>query len=91
MLAFFSLAHSANLLETLSIRPKQVSTASLTSAGVLKVLVRGWATLIVPKGGGGYLGIIRPPEALLYSDSPPPFGYNKSCPAIVLVIKKVCL
>ena len=34
--------------------------------------------LLHPGEGGGYLGAIRPPEALI---APPP-GYNKSCPAI---------
>ena len=43
---------------------------SLESIGVRVVkfsffqILDGWATLIAPKGGGGYLGAIRPLEAL---------------------------
>ena len=48
--------------------------------------------LLYPGRGVGYLGTIRPPEALLYPDSPPPLGTIRvtqpSCSQFYTFIKK---
>ena len=56
-------------------------------AGQLLLYLRGEGGYLGTIGPleGPYKGFIRPPEALLYPDSPPPPpGGNKSCPAIAL-------
>ena len=48
---------------------------------------RPYKALIRPSGP--YKGFIRPPEALLYLESPSPLGYNKSCPAMIFKGPKI--